>query len=162
MLNPDMWSSPRVVCSVSRGYIRRLVIGHDLAPRPREAFVFRVCPLTIYYPIPQPLYTIDHVCVTKNYSPRSVAPVPRPPSRLEAYLQRLCGLLYLAPLHPSSANVAHLLQDFLGASSRLETLERLQRSRPERELRQALQVVCVYLSLCMSSYEFDVFSHYFA
>lgn len=61
-------------------------------------------------------------------------------TRLEAYLQRLCSLLYMGPLHPSSAHLAHLLQDFLGASARVETLGRLQRSRPERELRQALQV----------------------
>ncbi|CBJ25693.1 conserved unknown protein [Ectocarpus siliculosus] len=60
--------------------------------------------------------------------------------RLEAYLQRLCSLLYMGPLHPSSAHLAHLLQDFLGTSPRVETLGRLQRSRPERELRQALQV----------------------
>eukprot|EP00903_Cladosiphon_okamuranus_P005644 g5610.t1 len=60
--------------------------------------------------------------------------------RLEAYLQRLCSLLYVGPLHPSSANLAHLLQDFLGTSPRVETLGRLQKSRPEREVRQALQV----------------------
>lgn len=60
--------------------------------------------------------------------------------RLEAFLQRLCSLLYMGPLHPSSAHVAHLLQDFLGTSPRVETLRRLQSSRPERELRQALQV----------------------
>lgn len=69
---------------------------------------------------------------------------PRVPTtlspRLEAYLQRLCSLLYMGPLHPSSAHLAHLLQDFLGTSPRVETLGRLQRSRPERELRQALQV----------------------
>lgn len=63
--------------------------------------------------------------------------------RLEAYLQRLCSLLYMGPLHPSSANLAHLLQDFIGTSPRVETLGRLQKSRPERELRQALQV-CIF------------------
>lgn len=47
----------------------------------------------------------------------------------------------MGPLHPSSAHLAHLLQDFLGTSPRVETLGRLQRSRPERELRQALQVM---------------------
>lgn len=46
----------------------------------------------------------------------------------------------MGPLHPSSANLAHLLQDFIGTSPRVETLGRLQKSRPERELRQALQV----------------------
>lgn len=67
-------------------------------------------------------------------------PSVAPRHRLEGYLQRLCSLLYMGPLHPSSAHVAHLLQDFLGTTPRVETLARLQRSRPERELRQALQV----------------------
>ncbi|CAM9539219.1 unnamed protein product [Discosporangium mesarthrocarpum] len=72
--------------------------------------------------------------------------------RIESFLQRLCSSLYLSPLHPSSSHVAHMLQDFLGTTSRVEMLEQLQRSRPERELRQALQVhtcVCLSLYVCM-------------
>lgn len=125
------------------------MIGYDLEtvdPVKRLIFVCACCQSILS--IPHPLYMIDRVC-DGEYSTRSLVPIPCPPFRLEAYLQRLYNLLYLAPLHPSSANVAHLLQDFLGVSSRLETLERLQRSRPERELRQALQV-------CESSYEFYV------
>lgn len=82
-------------------------------------------------------------------------------SRLEGYLQRLCNLLYMGPLHPSSAHVAHLLQDFLGTTPRVETLSRLQKSRPERELRQALQVwhtwrSAAYIAIdCLRIFRYD-------
>ena len=96
-------------------------------------------PCTIIYdtPVLKPSLPISLLVATKSSPSLSLAPRS---CRLESYLQRLCSLLYMAPLHPSSAYVAHLLQDFLGTSPRVETLERLQRSRPERELRQALQV----------------------
>ncbi|CAM9571291.1 unnamed protein product [Phaeothamnion confervicola] len=68
--------------------------------------------------------------------------------RLEAFLRQLATMIYVSPLHPASARLHRVLEGFLEVSRRTEALVLLQRSRPERNLRQAVQVqVWQYLLL---------------